>query len=115
MESPEYHIVRFRGRELKAAPGQNLRHLLSLNGLSPHNGKSRLLNCCGMGSCGTCAVQIIGSSPSEWNGMEKWRLGFPPHTKQPEFRLACQVEVNRNMDIVKHNGFWGQLINAANP
>jgi len=38
--------------------GTTLRTALLLNGLSPHNGRAQLINCRGLGTCGTCAVEV---------------------------------------------------------
>jgi hypothetical protein len=40
-------------------------------GISPHNGKSRLINCRGLGTCGTCAVEVkaIGDADVNFNSV----------------------------------------------
>lgn len=73
---------------------QTLRTALLRSGVTPHNGQAQLINCRGLGTCGTCAVEIEGDvSPKSWNAKEGLRLNFPPH-KSPgnqKLRLACQV------------------------
>mmetsp|Transcript_29161 Transcript_29161/g.58228 ORF Transcript_29161/g.58228 Transcript_29161/m.58228 type:complete len:223 (+) Transcript_29161:206-874(+) len=105
--------------------GELLRSALLKRGISPHNGKSRLINCKGLGTCGTCAVEIydnkaqsIGEDsytpavvPTERTTKEKLRLNFPPHGSEdqsPSLRLACQVQVEGDITVKKRTGFWGQ-------
>ncbi len=97
----------FQGKELHCGQGQNLRSALIGQGLSPHSESAKLLNCHGLGSCGTCAVSIQGqlSAPTL---MERWRLGFPPHKKDSGLRLACQVKPESDLTVTKHPGFWGE-------
>ena len=61
----------------------------------------------GIGSCGTCAIAIVGEV-SEPNWKEKARLGLPPHSSDSNRRLACQVKVLGDIQITKYDGFWGQ-------
>lgn len=95
--------------------GELLRSALMKRGVSPHNGNSRLINCRGLGTCGTCAVEITEGSvlPLEKNAREKLRLNFPPHTNSSSLRLACQCRVNGDVAVVKHSGFWGQYDELA--
>lgn len=99
-----------------AFDGELLRTAALRRGLvSPHNGNAKLINCRGLGTCGTCAVEIEESSeaidPPERNRVENLRLSFPPHTspdQSPLLRLACQVQVKGDINVTKRNGFWGQ-------
>jgi ferredoxin len=50
--------VSYRGRTVAVAAGTKLRTALLQGGLSPHNGRAQLINCRGLGTCGTCAVEI---------------------------------------------------------
>lgn len=101
--------VRFRDQELTCAPGARLRDVLLTAGDSPHNGRARLINCRGFGTCGTCAVTVRGevSAPT---ARERWRLSFPPHQPGSGLRLACQVRVLGDLEVEKHAGFWGQHV-----
>mmetsp|Transcript_22582 Transcript_22582/g.40724 ORF Transcript_22582/g.40724 Transcript_22582/m.40724 type:complete len:304 (+) Transcript_22582:2-913(+) len=120
-----FHV--YEGETLRTAA-------LRRNVVSPHNGRANLINCRGLGTCGTCAVEIIsqGSSddddgvanggsggsgdvaavdPPERNTVEKLRLNFPPHNfhdNAEKLRLACQIQVRGDITVVKHTGFWGQ-------
>ena len=104
---------------LKVQDGEILRTALLRQGVSPHNGKARLINCRGLGTCGTCAVEILSGSdsdknpiePKERNTRENLRLNFPPHgsaSQSPHLRLACQVQVRDDIIVRKRTGFWGQ-------
>ena len=129
-ESPprrQEHIVTFRSSAGKpditfsATDGEILRTACLRRGLvSPHNGNARLINCRGLGTCGTCAVEIEGSTadvppppiePPQRNNVENLRLQFPPHgspDQSPKLRLACQVQVRGDVVVKKRAGFWGQ-------
>jgi ferredoxin len=98
--------------EFDAYEGETLRTAALRRGLiSPHNGKARLINCRGLGTCGTCAVEISGENvdPPTRNAVEQLRLSLPPHSLQsPNFRLACQVQIRSDIVVTKRTGFWGQ-------
>lgn len=104
--------------EFEALDGELLRTAALRRGIvSPHNGKSTLINCRGLGTCGTCAVEItcesdaVAVEPKERNAKENLRLSFPPHdpSKQsPKLRLACQIQVRGDLEVTKRSGFWGQ-------
>lgn len=101
--------VTFQETTFECAPGANLRAELFRAGLTPHNGQATWFNCKGLGTCGTCAVQVEGKvSPPSLR--EQARLSFPPHTLVHGLRLACQVEVLGDLTVTKHEGFWGQHI-----
>lgn len=118
--------VRLRGREVLAAPGETLRSALLRRGLTPHNGRSKEVNCRGLGTCGTCAVRVCETStaqllPSTRTPRENLRLGLPPHRPPlaPQLRLACQCTVGAGgaagpeppvLVLVKHSGFWGSEV-----
>lgn len=109
---------------ITAERGELLRSALLKRGISPHNGKSRLINCRGLGTCGTCAVEVISSTaegkhqscidPPERSIKERLRLNFPPHSgsssneQSTPLRLACQVTVQGDVTVKKRPGFWGQ-------
>lgn len=99
--------VRFRGRELDCTAGAVLRDVLLAADETPHNGGSRALNCRGHGSCGTCAVSVVGAV-SDPTRRERLRLRVPPHDPDSGLRLACQTRVLGDVRVEKHTGFWGQ-------
>ncbi|CAI50550.1 ferredoxin (2Fe-2S) [Natronomonas pharaonis DSM 2160] len=95
------------GREIECEEGAILRDILLNAGLSPHNGRSDLLNCRGLGTCGTCAVEIDGAV-SNIGRRERSRLAVPPHDPESGLRLACQTRVLGDVTVTKYPGFWGQ-------
>lgn len=96
-----------QGRTLECVTGANLRWVLLENGIDLYNSGATVINCHGVGTCGTCAVQIEGEvSPLNWR--EKARLSFPPHDPQQDRRLACCVKVLDDIRVTKFDGFWGQ-------
>lgn len=105
-----------------AAHGETVRTAALRRGLvSPHNGRANLINCRGLGTCGTCAVQIDGNvEPVERSVKEELRLNFPPHggagsgdASSTSLRLACQVQVQGDITVTKRTGFWGQYNEVA--
>jgi ferredoxin len=100
--------LQFKGQKIPVSLGVTIRQALMDAGISPHNGQATWLNCKGMGTCGTCAVEIIGKATPP-TAMEKWRLQFPPHKKGTQLRLACQCKPLSDCKLIKHEGFWGEL------
>ena len=110
----------FRGKEIRAKPGQRLRTALLLGGESPHNGGANAINCRGLGTCGTCAVEIVPSgavTPRDWTDAERIRLNFPPHGPpgNAKLRLSCQVRLGGDCEVVKRDKFWGQGDDVLGP
>lgn len=56
---PATHMVTYRGRRIPVAHGTILRTALIRAGASPHNGRSTIICCRGLGTCGTCAVAVV--------------------------------------------------------
>lgn len=114
------YVVVFRGKEIRAKPGQRLRTALLLGGESPHNGGANAINCRGLGTCGTCAVEIVPSgavTPRDWTDAERIRLNFPPHGPpgNARLRLSCQVRLGGDCEVVKRDKFWGQGDDVLGP
>ena len=101
--------IHFKGQTITCPMGANLRRVLLDAGIPPHNGQASWFNCKGFGTCGTCAVTIDGPV-SDTTARERWRLNFPPHTPHPDLRLACQCQVQGDLKLTKHEGFWGQHV-----
>ena len=107
-------VVHFRGRAIPAQRNEKLRDVLLRAGTTPHNGGAQLINCRGLGTCGTCAVVLEQGevAPVERSLRERARLSFPPHTYEravaKNLRLACQVRVVGDIVVRKNNKFWGQ-------
>jgi len=106
-----------------AYDGETLRTAALRRGVaSPHNGRANLINCRGLGTCGTCAVEILSGretsvDPPERNRVEELRFNLPPHSfhDNSRLRLACQVRVRGDIEVVKRTGFWGQRGGVADP
>ena len=102
--------IEFANRIVECQTGENLRSVLMRNGLPLYNGIARAIHCRGLGTCGTCSVEVDGAV-SEKTRIEKWRLSFPPHTQSNSesfgLRLACQCKVIGNLKLTKHVGMWG--------
>jgi ferredoxin len=99
--------VAAQGKMIDCSVGANLRQVLLQQGVELHNGRSTLINCRGIGTCGTCAVQIEGAV-SDPNWRDTTRRGLPPHSLMQNRRLACQTQVLGDLKITKFAGFWGQ-------
>ncbi len=97
----------FRGQVVECEGGERVRDVLLRSQLTPHNGGARFVNCRGLGTCGTCAVQIEGRVTPKTR-VERWRLGFPPHHRATPLRLACQARVLGDLTLTKYEGFWGE-------
>lgn len=121
--------------------GETLRTAALRRGVvSPHNGRSQLINCRGLGTCGTCAVLVEAACddgaqqavlPAERNRKEQIRFSLPPHglfggggdggesssskNDSSKLRLACQIQVCGDLNVTKHAGFWGQYNSTLSP
>ena len=99
--------VSAQGKSFDCESGANLRKVLLANGVDLYNGQSTVINCRGLGSCGTCVVQLEGAV-SEPNWKDKTRRSLPPHQADRNLRLACQTQVLGDVKVTKYDGFWGQ-------
>lgn len=100
-----------QGKTISCKPGANLRLALLTAGVDLYNGRSRWVNCRGLGTCGTCAVAIDAADKaavSEANWRDRTRRSLPPHNPQKPLRLACQTQVYEDIQVSKYDGFWGQ-------
>lgn len=96
-----------QGKSFECSTGANLRRVLLDHGIDLYNGNARLINCRGIGSCGTCAVHIEGDiSPANWK--DRGRRSLPPHKAERSLRLACQTQVRGDITVTKYDRFWGQ-------
>jgi ferredoxin len=99
--------VTAQGKTIICNYGDNLRKVLLDNGIELYNGKSKIINCRGIGSCGTCAVHLEGEvSTANWR--DRTRRSLPPHDFSRNLRLACQTKVLGDVKVTKFDGFWGQ-------
>lgn len=104
--------VTFHEQVIECQNGDNLRKVLLQAGSPLYNGIAKQIHCRGLGTCGTCSVEIEGQV-SAMTRVEKWRLSFPPHELELGLRLACQCRVEGNLVLVKHPGMWGQRREAS--
>lgn len=95
-----------QGKTIECESGANLRQVLLKNNIDLYNQGANVINCHGIGTCGTCAVAIEGEV-SEMSWREKTRLSLPPHSPETPRRLACQVKVLGDIQVTKYDGFWG--------
>ncbi|AFY99284.1 2Fe-2S iron-sulfur cluster-binding protein [Calothrix sp. PCC 6303] len=96
-----------QGQTIECSPKTNLRSCLLRNGIELYNGGAKVINCRGIGTCGTCAVYIEGEV-NQPNWKDKARRSLPPHSPTRELRLACQTQVLGDLKVTKYDGFWGQ-------
>lgn len=96
-----------QGKTFECELGSNLRKVLLAHGIELYNGNAKIINCMGIGSCGTCAVMVEGEvSPANWK--DQARRSLPPHSRGANRRLACQTKVLGDVKVTKFEGFWGQ-------
>ncbi len=99
--------ITVQGKTIDCEPGANLRNVLLKHNIDLYNGQAKLINCRGIGSCGTCAVEISGEvSAPNWR--DRTRRSLPPHSRDRNLRLACQTKVMGDITVTKYDGFWGQ-------
>jgi ferredoxin len=99
--------VTAQGKTVECAQGANLRQVLLKHGIDLYNDRAALINCHGIGTCGTCAVMVEGAV-SEPGWRETARRSLPPHSLTQNRRLACQTRVLGDVRLTKFDGFWGQ-------
>jgi ferredoxin len=99
--------INAQGQTLNCQMGANLRQVLLEHGIELYNGQAKLINCRGIGSCGTCTVQITGPV-SEINWRDQTRRSLPPHDPNRNLRLACQTQLLGDIAVTKFDRFWGQ-------
>ena len=96
--------ISFSDYSVECKEGAHLRRVLLDAKLPLYNGAAKTIHCRGLGTCGTCAIEI---EVAEMTAVEKWRLGFPLHQTGSGLRLACQRKVMGDLKITKHGGMWG--------
>ncbi len=91
---------------VECTSGANLRKVLMRARIPLYSGLATAIHCRGLGTCGTCAVRIVGPV-SPMTRIERWRLSFPPHSLESGLRLACQCRIQGDLQITKLDGLWG--------
>jgi len=82
------------------------------NGVDLYSPRANYVNCMGIGTCGTCAVEIAGEV-SDVNWKDSARRALPPHNPEKPLRLACQTQVLGDIAVTKYTGFWGHQNDVA--
>jgi ferredoxin len=99
--------VTAQGKTFECDRGANLRQELLKHDVDLYNQQASVINCHGIGTCGTCTVQIEGEV-SDPNWRDRTRRSLPPHSPTRDLRLACQTQVLGDIRVTKYDGFWGQ-------
>ena len=99
--------VRFDDKTIECPEGANLRVVLLRARLPLYTRVARAVHCRGHGTCGTCAVRVVGPV-SEPTPAERRRLRLPPHDPESGLRLACQCNVLGDITVTKYEGLFGQ-------
>ena len=104
-------------KEIEVPEGANLRKEAMQAGINTHQGfnglgagLNQLLNCHGLGQCGTCRVRIVKGmeNASPMGALEKLRFYNPIPDPLPcmayignedSMRLACQLTVHGDMEV----------------
>ncbi|QDT59267.1 hypothetical protein SV7mr_17740 [Stieleria bergensis] len=98
--------IYFGDQQIVCQENDNLRRVLMQADAPLYNGIAGHIHCRGLGTCGTCAIKVIGEV-TEMTRIERWRLSFPPHQAGSGLRLACQCRVKGDLTIEKRSGMWG--------
>lgn len=98
--------VTAQGKTFRCKSGANLRQVLMKHNIDLYSPKANYVNCMGIGTCGTCAVEIEGEA-SAANWRDTARRSLPPHNLDRPLRLACQTRVLGDIRVTKYEGFWG--------
>lgn len=95
-------------KTVEVEAGTNLRKAAMQNGIPVYKGVDQLLNCRGMGLCGTCKVLVKqgADNVNPKTAVEKFNFNFHPLSmlasigNEDEMRLSCQVAVNGDCTVV---------------
>ncbi len=114
---PKIKFIR-ENREIEVEPGANLRQAARKNGIQLYPGIFRLVNCHGFGQCGECRVYIKKGmeNTSKPGFLERLRtkVSFFHIEHDHEVRLACQTEVNGDIEVYTQPEFnWFGRKNMA--
>ena len=103
-------LIKIDNKSIECSKGQNLRKVLLLHSFNLYNNNAKYLNCRGIGTCGSCAVEVKGKvQPSVPGLLESKRIELLSPQNIVNLRLACYCKVIENIEIVKHKGFWGEI------
>lgn len=103
-------IIKIDNREIHCKVGQNLRQVLLDADFPLYNNNAKLFNCRGLGTCGTCAVEVIGKVlPSKPAFIESTRIAILAPKDISNLRLACYCALSEDIEVIKHAGYWGEV------
>ena len=99
-------------KSIEVADGANLRKEAMKNGIELYPKLNRVLNCHGLGSCGSCNVLVRNKDNAKKPGWrERLRLWLGPLTSlkllshgEGEVRLACQTCVEGDIEVETQPG-----------
>lgn len=86
-----------QGKAAYVSDGRILREVMLENRIDLYKTMAKLLNCGGVGQCGTCIVDVVSGAEhlSERTPVEEQKL----RKKPTSFRLACQTLVSGEVTI----------------
>lgn len=91
-------------KQVQVPEGANLRSAALDAGIPLYPGIHKVLNCHGLAQCAACRVLVTKGmeNTSKMGFLEKMRLkfSFVYIGAEDTMRLACQTEVNGDMDVV---------------
>jgi ferredoxin len=105
-------------KSIEVPAGANLRKAALAEGVELYPGIHKLLNCHGLAMCGKCAVLVKkgmeNCSEMSLPEMARLKTSFVYIGHESEMRLACQTEVNGDIEIETQpemnwhgDRFWG--------
>jgi ferredoxin len=98
-------IIKFvsEKKEIQVPEGSNLRREALRAGVGLYPGINKVLNCHGLGTCGSCRVLVTKGmdNTSPMGILEKARLGMSMAYVGNEntMRLSCQTQVNGDIEV----------------
>ncbi|MCC7491105.1 MAG: (2Fe-2S)-binding protein [Fimbriimonadaceae bacterium] len=99
--------IRFEGSDqsIEVGKGANLRRSLLFHGRSPHKGFEQVVNCRGLGACGTCWVEVLEGEENLSPPTKMEQLPTSPFKKigVKGRRLSCQTRVYGDCLIRLHS------------
>jgi ferredoxin len=100
-------------KDIEVPAGANLRQEAQKAGVQVYKGIHKVLNCHGLGLCGSCKVLVKkgGENLSPKGLLEKFTLATAPTTQfavighENEMRLSCQAKVNGDCSVEARPAF----------
>lgn len=99
-------IIKFvnEKKEIQVSEGSNLRTEAMRAGVGLYPGINKVLNCHGLGSCGSCRVLITkgmdhASPMGFWERLRLSKLSVAYIGNEDTMRLACQTTVHGDMEV----------------